>query len=100
MAEPVGEMSPSRPYCPASDDLLLMPMLGEYMLPPYALVRLLEKPPIEPNGLPLPLPNGCWFGRCALGMKINDLSVDGKMYRTGHSGNDNLTGLSRRRGGR
>jgi hypothetical protein len=63
----------------ASDDRRLIAILGEYalpyMLPPNTLV-LLENPPIDPRPeRPLLLePNPCWFGRIALGMKINDRS--------------------------
>ncbi len=69
------------------------------------LVLLLERGPNPPKPAPklprpLTLPKPCWLGRKALGMKMNDRSVDGKMYRMGMSGKDMRTGLSRRSGGR
>ena len=56
MIEPAGETILSR----AMDDRLLSATLGEYTLPPYALVRLLEKPPppIEQKR-PRPRPKPC-----------------------------------------
>jgi hypothetical protein len=52
MMDPTGDAILSL----AMEDLLLMAMLGEYMLPLYMLVRRLEKPPIDPRPLPLPRP--------------------------------------------
>ena len=95
--EPTGETMLSR----AMDDRLLRATLGEETLPPYALVRLLEKPlpPIEPNR-PRPRPKPCWIGRSARGMKMNDRSTVGKIYRGADGGSEMRTGLSRRSGGR
>jgi hypothetical protein len=65
----------------AIEDLRLMATLGEYILPPYMLVRRLENPPIEPSPLPLPLPKPCWLGRRFRGINMKDLSNAGKIYR-------------------
>jgi hypothetical protein len=100
MMEPAGETRLSRPISRAMDERLLMATLGEYTLPPYALVRLLEKPaPNDPNR-PRPRPKPCWLGRSARGIKMNDRSVVGNIYRGGAGGSEMRTGLSRRRGGR
>jgi hypothetical protein len=60
---PPGGMMPSVDTSLARDDLLLIATLGEYVLPAYALVLLLEKPPnpLWPPKLPLcfALPNPC-----------------------------------------
>jgi hypothetical protein len=77
MMEPAGETRLSRPISRAMDERLLMATLGEYTLPPYALV-----------------------GRSARGIKMNDRSVVGNIYRGGAGGSEMRTGLSRRRGGR
>jgi hypothetical protein len=96
---------PSRGISWATDERRLMATLGvytlPYTLPPYALVRL-ENPPTDPNPRPLLLrdPKPCWFGRMARGIKMNDRSTAGNIYLGGVSGNEILTGLSRRRGGR
>jgi len=100
MIDPAGDTRLSRPISRAIDERLLIATLGEYTLPPYALVRLLEKPPPKDPNRPRPRPKPCWLGRRALGMKMNERSVVGKMYRGGAGGNDIRTGLSRRRGGR
>lgn len=81
MMDPAGETRLSRPISRAIDERRLMATLGEYTLPPYALVRLLEKPapaPKEPKR-PRPRPNPCWFGRNALGMNMKDRSGVGNM---------------------
>ena len=82
MAEPVGESMNSRPTSGAIEDRRLRAMLGEYTLPytlpPQTLV-LREKTP-DPSTERGPLPRvRCWFGRMARGMKMNDLSLAGKM---------------------
>lgn len=60
---PPGDMIPSADTSLASDDLLLIATLGEYVLPAYALVLRLERPPspLWPPKLPLcfALPNPC-----------------------------------------
>ena len=83
MAEPVGESMNSRPISGAIDDRRLRAILGEYMLPymlpPQTLVPRENTPdPSTDRGPPLPRVR-CWFGRIARGMKMNDLSVAGKM---------------------
>jgi hypothetical protein len=76
--EPAGDTILSLKSLANEDRLLICAMLGEYTLPPKTLVRLLEKPPMEPN-FDLPLPNPCWLGRSALGMKMNERSIAGKI---------------------
>ena len=80
ITEPTGEAMPSFVSSRAREDRRLIAILGEWILPPYTLVRRLEKPPYEPSlGFSLPRPKPCWFGRSARGMKMNDRSVAGKM---------------------